>query len=643
MKRFLAILLFLVLPLAARCAEEEQLMGVLQSDHSLKEKDAACARLKWIGTPLCVPVIEKLLTDPQLSQSARYALESLPGPEAGNALRRALAKTSGSNEVGIINSLGARGETTAGPDLAKLLANPDAAVAAAAAEALGRIGGFAAVKALQSAWSGSSTGPVHDAQSDSLLACANRLLTGGELAEAAEIFQSLCDREKVEHVRLAAFRGLILSSEKRGIALMVNAIKDGDGPSQGAALQLASTVGGPATTRALAALLPKLPASVQIAVLQALGQRRDRNAVSGVSEMFENTDPDVRVAAIATLGELRDGRAAMLLVRTATAATGAEKAAARQALQELYYGPVTSTLLDALPKAPPEMQLELIRALGDRGDASAAPKLLELAQGQNDLTRPAALQALALLAGPAQVPDLVQLVVKATNDDARSAAVDALSSACQHIQSQAIKMDATTLVAAVRFAPLEARVALLGVCSGVSGPQVRDVLHAALQDPDERVRVAAIRALCDSQDEQLLPDILYAARFLTDEKYRMLGLRGCVRLITQDQSPSLPVSVKIDTLNALVGANFNAAGKRLILSGLSSVADIQTLDLAATMLDDAEVKVEAAEAMVQIAKAVAVQHPKEAIAALNRVLAKPANEAVGKSAQAALKKIKSGK
>jgi hypothetical protein len=45
---------------------------------------------------------------------------------------------------------------------------------------------------------------------------------------------------------------------------MTKAIAGLDGPSQGAALQLASKVGGPAATKALADMLPKLAPAVQI-------------------------------------------------------------------------------------------------------------------------------------------------------------------------------------------------------------------------------------------------------------------------------------------------------------------------------------------------------------------------------------------
>src|ERR1017187_1365378 len=102
MKRFLTTTVALsFLVLASQFAtrgqdanEEPQLIGVLQSDHSLQEKDAACARLKRIGTARSVPALTELLADAQLSHSARYALESMAVPEAGSALRQALPKTS---------------------------------------------------------------------------------------------------------------------------------------------------------------------------------------------------------------------------------------------------------------------------------------------------------------------------------------------------------------------------------------------------------------------------------------------------------------------------------------------------------------------------------------------------------------------
>ena len=638
----LAALLLLPRPAFAGgdAAGETQLIGVLQNGVSAADKAEACARLKWIGTAASVPALAQLLTDKELAHSARYALESMQCREAGDALRAALARTTGSNKVGLINSLSVRREKAAVPDLAGLLSDPDPEVAMAAARALGKIGGKEATDALVAAWQPGGSGHIHDAQCDGLLAAANGFLTAGEKGQAEKLFEVLHSNEKDDAIRLAAFRGLILSSDKKGIAMMVKAIKDGAGPDSGAALQLASRTGGTAVTRALGEMLRQLPVAGQIAVLQALQERGDRAARLYVADRLNSDDADVRIAAITALGDLGDDTDILPLAHTAATATGAEKAAARQALVDLRHGNMADGFAQALPKASPEAQAELIRAMSERGDSYAAPKLMELAQKGDDSLRSAALQGLAELGGPAEFPGLIQLIVNAPNDDIRSAAADTLSSVCQHVQIQGKQVDAAALARAASSGPKEARLALLGVCSGVVDPRIREVLRATVADPDPDLRAAGIRALCDSQDEELLPDILNVAAREKAINFRMLAIRGTIRLVTQDQGAPVPVAQKIEALKSVLPDTFNAEGKRLVLSGLATIPDPQALTLAESLRGEADVKLEADDATVQIARAIAPRHPETAAAALHRVLSGGPDPSVRKSAQAALRQIK---
>jgi HEAT repeat protein len=651
MKRYFSIIvplsaLLVALPFASRAAdanatEETQLIGVLRNSQSVQDKAEACARLKWIGTARSVPALAPLLTDGDLSHSARYALESMRNTEAGDALRAAVAKTTGSNEVGIINSLAVRAEPASVPVLLNVLSVSDEDVASSSARGLGRIGGDDAVKALQDAWEKDSGAKVHAAQADALLTAANGLLTKNGGRSAIKIFQELYDHEKDDGLRLAAFRGLILSSEKRGIALMTEAIEKGDPSSQGAALQLASRVGGPATTHALADMLTKLPVPGQIAVLQALQQRNDRAAVPGVREMLASTDADVRMAAIAALGDLGDGTAVLPLALDAATMTGAEKSAARQALVDLRHGGnVTDELVKSLAGHSPEVQVELIRALGERADTVAAPKFLELSQSTNDAVRAAAFEGLSMLAGPPQVPGLIDLIVHASDDDTRSAAADTLTTVCQHIQAQGGKVDAAALAQAAQSVSPAARLALIGVCSGVTDAQIRELLRNSVASQDEAVHAAGIRAMCASQDEELLPDILKIAAAEKPVNFRMLAIRGAVRLIMPEAGGQVTVARKMEILQAVLPSTFNAEGKRLVLSALASMQDTQALKMAEGLLADAEVKVEADDAVVRIARAIGSQHPEQAAAALHQVLDSAPDAGVRKSAQAALKKIK---
>lgn len=634
------MLIVFTLPLAGFCGEERQLIDVLHKSKSPKEKDEACLQLKRIGTAACVPAVAELLTDPLLAVSARNVLEAVPVPQAEEALIQALSKTTGSNEIGIINSLGIRADAEAEPDLAKLLGGSDKEVAFAAATALGKIKVPAACQALQSAWSNSPAGPVHNAETDGMLACANRLLAEHEMRQALAVFQDLYDHEKISGIRMAAYRGVLLASEKRGLPLMISAIRGNDAAAQGAALGLASTLGGVSTTKALSGLLATASPAVQIALLQCLQQRGDRTAAHYMIDLLSSPNSDVRMAAIAALGDLGDGRDVLMLARQAANSTGAEKAAAREALVNLRHGEVTASMVRLLGTEALNVKVELISALGDRGDTAAAAQMLETARLDDDAVRSAAYQALALVAGPAQISGMIERVATATNEDVRSEAADALSSACQRLASHKRAMNLDDLAQAVRTAPLEARLALLNVCSGVSDAQICGLLRAEATNSDTRVREAAIRAMCNSQDEELLPDILKQAVSAPAANFRMLGIRGCVRLITDEQAAELPVAQKIKTLQAILRTEPNVEGKRLVLSGLASIADPRALAMAVVLLGSADVKTEAAEATVQIANTISAQHPKAAAAALKRVLAQKPEAGVRKTAQAALKKIK---
>jgi HEAT repeat protein len=639
MKRFCAILISLALPFAAHCAEEDQLLTVLKSDQSFKVKDAACSRLKWIGTAESVPVLATLLTNDDLSHSARYALESMPCPEAGRALLAALNTTSGTNEVGIINSLAMRHDMAAISPLGKRLHDSDPVVASAAAEALGRLGGPKSVKLLQAALQGADE-VVRAAEIDGLLACANTLLIDGKNSAALKIFQSVYENAKSDDTHLAAWRGVLLASGSKGRDLMIESISGSDLPRQGAALQVADQLKGTAVTKALGEALPKVQIPVQIALLQCLDLRGDPAAMSAIAPLADCADANVRIAAIIALGDVGDGSVALLLAHHAAEGTGAERNAARQSLDNLRHGKVTPALLEPLmasgqPATSPEVSSELLRALGDRGDAAAAPALLELASRSDDAIRAPALQSLAMLAGAAQIPQLVQLVTQATNDDVRSEAADALTSVYQrgHQNGQPV-------IEAVTHGPMEVRLVLLPVCSSIVDAPARDALRAAMADPERRVQEAAIRAVCETRDGQLLPDLVQVACGNSNKTFRVLAVRGCVRLATQDEEVKLSNDEKLDALSKILATPLDKQEKRLALSGLGTMANAQALALATPMLEDSSVRAEAAQAVIHISEAISAAHPAEAGAALKKVLAMSINPATRKSAEKAFKNIR---
>ncbi len=145
---------------------------------------------------------------------ARYALERIQAPEAGAALREALAKVTGALKIGVIGSLGARRDAASAAALGALLADSDKAIACAAACALGDIGTAEAATALLKVAKTAPEG-VKAGVADGCLACAEHLLADGKKTEATALYTALNGEDQPKHVRLAATRGMVAVAGKK--------------------------------------------------------------------------------------------------------------------------------------------------------------------------------------------------------------------------------------------------------------------------------------------------------------------------------------------------------------------------------------------------------------------------------------------
>jgi len=191
---------------------ENRLIASLKGNLSRDAHDYVCRKLAIVGTAAAVPTLAGLLGNKATSHMARYALERMNAPEAGQALREALGGVNGDLKIGVISSLGARGDVEAVVLLGNLLHDAPA-IARAAALALGAIGTADSVIVLQTtlqAGAGDKQ-PLIDA----LLRCAERLLARNQQSDALSIYNSLASDGHPRLVRLAATRGLLACAARQ--------------------------------------------------------------------------------------------------------------------------------------------------------------------------------------------------------------------------------------------------------------------------------------------------------------------------------------------------------------------------------------------------------------------------------------------
>lgn len=592
-----AALVIIPAPIYAADNEAAQIAILTSATTSPQEKDNACQSLKRIGTAQSVPALAALLADEKLSPAARNALETMPGAEAGQALIAALDKTTGLTQVGIIQSLGYRREVAGATALAARLNNPDEAIATAAAATLGKIGGADALQALQNRLP-NAKGLQTSAIWDSLLAIGWQRLNTGDAPGAKAVFQAFSKYETPAHIQEAAYGGLIRAAGNEALNLIVAGLKGSDSAQQRAAMQQARTVADSKATAALTQLLPELSPVLQTALIEALGQRDDPTVAPAILALAQSSkESTVRVAAYNVLGMIGNASAVPVLVAGAADPDKAAQKTARQAL--LLLPGIDEALVMQLASSTPAGQAEIIRALGSRSVAGNPEKLLGIAKSGPDSARLLALRALTPLATSKDLPQLVSLLVETKSDTLRPAAQEALISIVQRLQGKP-GFDANPIVSGVRQGQPADRIALLPVAATLTGENARAALRAAAQDSDATIKTAALRALCDARDTELLPDLLALARTATEANVRALAMRGASRLATEEETHPLSATKRLETLRELQSIAKSDDEKRLVLAGLATLPDTNALALVLPALAVDATREEAAQAVLRI-------------------------------------------
>jgi len=575
---------------------EKRLSDLLQSDATLASKQFVCKQLAIIGTEASVPALSVLLTRPETSDMARYALERILGPEADKALRDGLDKTSGKVKIGIINSTGQRRDKQAVKQLISLLGGPEQEAAEAAVAALGKIGGKEAAKALKKELKKSS-GKNRITVADAYLVCAERFLAEGEAGSAQAIYKQLYAKTEPMQIRTASLRGLVSATPEKAVKIIVDNLKTGEPAMQTAAIGLVSTIPS-AKIDDIVAQLANLPADGQVQLLSALADRGDRSALAAVVKSTKSSDEPVRIAASKALMALGDASTVDLLARTAANAEGAEQQAARESLYRLRGTAVDETILANIDTAEPKIKIELIRAVGKRGIKKGLETLLSTARNGNEEVRVESIKNLANIAGPEYEQSLVKLIINAKSDTERKEAENTVVA----VSRKSVGENAATAVVLNALASTEdagVRCSLLRVLGEIGDEKSYSALREAIANENEQVQLTAIRALSNWPDDRPIAELLKVTKTSTNNVHSALALRGFIRLAGLGSD----IEGKVQRYKLAMAMAQDLNEKKMILAGLGEVKSIGALKVAKDYAGVEGLQQEAEAAVAKIAEA----------------------------------------
>jgi HEAT repeats len=305
----------------------------------------------------------------------------------------------------------------------------------------------------------------------------------------------------------------------------------------------------------------------------------------------------VRPVALTTLARVGTAGDLAFLADKAANTTGHEQAAARAALGSIPDPAFDGAILGAIPSAEPKIKVELIRAIGERGITSAQSVLLAAAGDSNRAVRTEAIRALRETAAAEEVPPLLDLLIKTSNETERRQIERAISSA---IRRSPQMPGGAVLAAYQRTTENGVRTSLLNVMSSAGIPAALPLVRRALADGDGELQRAALNALSNWPTPEPLDD-LAALTKSGDEARRVLALRGYIKL-TQLPSSRTPAETARLLKNAFSAAT-QAAEKRTVLSIAQTLVCPESLELARAAVNDSQVQAEAKLATATLERA----------------------------------------
>lgn len=609
------LLFALVFPLFAQEQPDEAtaLRTVLQdSNTSMFVKRMACKQAAQTGTAASVAPLAEVLLDETLTHYARIGLQQIPGPEATNALCKALPDAKGDTLIGMIGSLGERRDPAAVDALIPFLKNNVSQVVKVTATALGKLDDPKVLPALRSRF----TEVDVDQKAllvDGLFACAERL----PATDASKIYASVrAVRELPIVTRTGAIRGELLTLGPNAGAVLESEMLAPEADDFLAALGSGRDLVAPEMTAMFVGLLAKLDPARKILLLDLLDCRGDMAAKNAVLALAKNeSDLNVKKAAISALAGHPDDETIGFLLDLVTKPADDLTASGVDALVRMQSDVLNEKIVDRLKKAQGPTCIPLVNVCSLRKIAISTPVLLPLLSSTEDSVRLAVITALGNTVSGGNIEVLVERLVKPDSDTEFDAVKAALLVVCHRTVDQ--NDVARKLAAAYDQAPLKTKVALLDLFGALGGSVAVDAVHKAVADPTEEIQDNASRVLGAWPDPEAAPVLLAVMKNPAAQKFHNRALRGYIRIVRQmDTSNDHRFNMCMQALELSV----RNEEKLLLIDALGRIPIPQSLDKLMEFIDTPEFTEPASLSMVNVGKALITQQREKVATVMQKVI-----------------------
>ena len=417
--------------------------------------------------------------------------------------------------------------------------------------------------------------------------------------------------------RIAAIRALTQMSSADAVPILAGLASTGEAEVAKAALSALAGFPGQDVNAAIVALANKPDAKLRCIGIELIGRRRIASALPELLRLANDADQQVASASLKVLGDLAGAKEIpelLSILQKSPATQAAEDALAAVCARQSLAAPgalvIQKAVYGSLPEGPSADVTELVAAIVKSGR-------LNFTADNATFGDPAGGRVKSL-----RVDYVVNGVARtATAKESGSVQLDA---------STTVTPNAEPLLAAYAQAQGAPKLALLRLLRSAGGAKALGVIRTAAGDANAEIKETALRALCDWPTAEAIPDLEQLAQTATDAKFKILALRGYIRLVPLQ---NIAAAAKVAALQKTFAAADRDEERRLVLAALGNVPAAEALALAATYLDNASLKEEACLAAVAIAEQLAPAQPEQVAEIMKRVIKATKDPAVTKRAR----------
>jgi HEAT repeat protein len=579
---------------------EKKLLEFFEKPVTLHARVAVSKPLSFVGGTESAEVLGRYLTDPEVSDPARYVLERIPGEEVDRAFLEALNNASPAVVPGIISSLGHRRARASVPYFEKLLqTRPLPEIRTAILEALGNVDDPESEKILAN-YLKVDDEKIRLLAVDSLLRIAQRQIGENRLDSANDVASLLLNSRLMPWQKMAAWKIRILAAGNESRSMIASVLKGKDELAQQAGISLIPQLVSSSDVSSLIGFFNQLSPKRRVQFASALSSFPSpevRDFLMKVS--VQSTSAQVRTEAILSLGKAGDQGVVEFLAKRAAQTKGSEKNASRESLVALRGKAVDEVILELISKETDQtVRNELLLAARERNIRAA--REFFLAEASNPSADPSLVsRGLRAFGDVSLAENLLDITFKTEDENFQEELENILAFWAQNsARPEAGSAFFRNLL--TRETRPEKQVILLRIIGKIGESSSLPLIRSFLDSSNLTLREAAVKSLSNWPEVEARDDLLYLARTSSDLKENVLAIRGLVRL-TAAETYRRPRAV-VNFLKELYSFCRRVEEKKLVLSVLPDFACREGLEFCESLKNDPEVRAEAFLAADKIQK-----------------------------------------